>query len=126
MAEITTEAIEPAVAPVALMVAREVAIAENATEAMVEVVVKVVLMGAKEVAMAEAMVEKKVINRDPITLVYQIEVQAHLLILNRNSHLQGLILVCTFIHLEEIFLLHIYDLENNFNIFWHQLIYELF
>ena len=105
-----------AVAPVAMVEAREMAIAEDATEALVEVVVKVVLMGAKEVAMAEAMVENKVINRDPITLVYQIEVQAHLLILNRNSHLQGLILVCMFIHLEEIFPLHIYELENNSNI----------
>ena len=56
------------------------------------------------------MVENKVITRDPITLIYQMEVQAHLLILNRNSHLQGLLLVCTFIHLEEIFPLPIYDL----------------
>ena len=78
MVEITTEAIEAAVAPMALMV-------ENTTEAMVTVGVKVAFMGAKEVAMAEAMVENKVITRDSITLMYQIEVQAHLLILNRNS-----------------------------------------
>ena len=68
-----------AVAPVVLVVAREVAMGENTTEAMVTVGVKVAFMGAKE------MVENKVITRDPITLMYQMEVQAHLLILNRNS-----------------------------------------
>ena len=100
MVEITTEAIEAAVAPVALVVA----MAENTMEAMVTGGVKVAFMGAKKVvATAEAMVENKIITRDPITLMYQMEVQAHLLILNRNFHLQGLILVCTFIYIEEIF-----------------------
>ena len=104
MGEITTEAIEAAVAPVVLVVAREVAMAENTMEAMVTGGVKVAFMGAKKVvAMAEAMVENKIITRDPIALMYQMEVQAHLLILNRNFHLQGLILVCTFIYIEEIF-----------------------
>ena len=51
---------------------------ENTTEAMVTVGVKVALMGAKEMAMADAMVENKVITRDPIALMYQIELQAHL------------------------------------------------
>ena len=69
--EITTEAIEAA---------KEVAMVENAMEATVAVVVKVAFMGAEEVAM----VENKVITRDPIALVYRIEVQAHLIILNRN------------------------------------------
>ena len=41
------------------------------------------------------------------TLVYWIEVQARLLILKRESHLHGLILVCAFINFEEIFSLHI-------------------
>ena len=40
------------------------------------------------------------------TLVYQIEVQACLLILKRNSRLHSLILVCTFIILRKIFPLH--------------------
>ena len=102
MVEITTEAIEPALAAEAMVAVEEVAMAKNGTEAMVAVMVKVAFMGAKEVAMAEAMVENKVITRDPNTLMYQIEVQAHLLILNRNSHLHGLILVCTFIYLKEI------------------------
>ena len=38
-----------------------------------------------------------------LDLVYWIEVQTRLLILKMNSHLQGLILVCTFINLGEIF-----------------------
>ena len=101
MAEISTEAIEAAVAAEAMVAAEEVAMAENATEAMVAAVVKVAFTGAEEVAMAEAMVENKVITRDPITLMYRIDVQAHLLILNRNSHLHGLILVCKFINLGE-------------------------
>jgi hypothetical protein len=108
VAEITTETIEVA--------AEEVAMAENATEAMVAAVVEVAFTGAKEVTMAEAMVWNTVITRDPITLVYQIEVQEHLFILNRNSHLHGLILVCTFINIEKIFPLHIYDLKNKSNI----------
>ena len=100
--EITTEAIEAAMAPVAMLAAKEVATVENATAQMVAAVVKVAFKGAEEVAIAEAMVEDKVITRDPIALVYQIEVQAHLIILNRNNFLQILILVCTFINLEDI------------------------
>ena len=46
------------------------------------------------------------------TLVYQIEVQAGLLILKRNSNLHGLILVCMFINFGEISPLHIYDLKK--------------
>ena len=61
------------------------------------------------------------------TPVYRIEVHARLLILKRNSHLHGLILVSTFIILRKFSPLHIYDLENNSNIslkllvFGHQL-----
>ena len=114
MAEITTEAIEAAMARVAMVAAKKVATVENATAQMVAAVVKVAFTGTEEVAIAEAMVENKVITRGPITLVYQVEVQAHLIILNRN--LQVLILVCTFINFEDISPLHIYDLKNNPNI----------
>ena len=68
MGEITTEAIEAAMAAVAMVVAKEVAMVENATAQMVAAVVKVAFTGAEEVAIAEAMVENKVITRDPITL----------------------------------------------------------
>ena len=68
MAEITKEAIEVAMAPVAMVAAKDVATVENATAQMVAAVVKVAFTGAEEVAIAEAMVENKVITRDPITL----------------------------------------------------------
>ena len=93
-----------------MVVAKEVATVENATAQMVAAVVKVAFTGAEEVAIAEAMVEIKVITRGPITLVYQVEVQAHLIIFNRN--LQVLILVCTFINFEDISPLYIYDLKT--------------
>ena len=59
------------------------------------------------------------------TLVYRIEVHAHLLILKINSHLHGLILVCTSINFKEIFPLHIYDLKNNSNISFKQLVFGI-
>ena len=68
MGEITTEAIEAAMAAVAMVVAKEVAMVENATAQMVAAMVKVAFTGAEEVAIAEAMVENKVITRNPITL----------------------------------------------------------
>ena len=68
MAEITKEAIEVAMAPVAMVAAKEVATVENAMAQMVAAMVKVAFTGAEEVAIAEAMVENKVITRDPITL----------------------------------------------------------
>ena len=59
------------------------------------------------------------------TLVYRIEVHAHLLISKINSHLHGLKLVCKFINFKEIFPLHIYDLKNNSNTSLKQLVFGI-
>ena len=78
---------------------------------------KVIFYKNKNVTSVKTAVVQTLVMRVMCTLVYQIEVQARLLVPTCTVGLMhGLILVCTFINFEEISLLHICDLKNNSNI----------